>query len=362
MNVARWSSRRPRLCFVGPMVGRNPGRVTTQGQILSDLFKEAGYDVISVSGLSNRYLRLADIVMTLVRRQSSYEVMVLDVFGGPSFVVEDIASRLGRSFGRRIVMCLRGGAMPEFMARHPQWTKRVLGRAHALIAPSEFLARAIIPYGFRARVIPNVINISAYQYRHRQVVSPRMFWMRAFESIYNPLMAVRVLARLRSDMPQASLVMAGQNKGLEDETRRLAQGLGLNGAVRFSGFLNIEGKVREGNAADIFINTNRIDNMPVGVVEACAMGLPVVATAVGGVPDLLTDLETGLLVPDSDDAAMAGAIKRLVSESGLAGRLSANGRRLAERSSWDSVRQQWKQVFSEVVKLPIANCQLSIGL
>ena len=116
-----------------------------------------------------------------------------------------------------------------------------------------------------------------------------------------------------------------------------------------SGFLDIQGKVREGNAADIFINTNRVDNMPVGVVEACAMGLPVVATAVGGVPDLLTDCETGLLVPDSDDAAMVKAIKRLVSESGLAASLSANGRRLAERSSWESVLPQWDQVFSEVM-------------
>jgi hypothetical protein len=64
----------------------------------------------------------------------------LQVFGDPSFVVEDIASWLGRRFGQRIIMVLRGGAMPEFMA-HPQWTQRVLGRADALIAPSEFLAR-----------------------------------------------------------------------------------------------------------------------------------------------------------------------------------------------------------------------------
>lgn len=349
MNKSRSFDVRPRLCFVGPMVGRNPGRVTTQGQILSDLFAAAGHKVISVSGQANRYMRLADIVATLARQRSSYDVMVLDVFGGPSFVVEDIASRLGRHFGRRIVMCLRGGAMPEFMARNPNWTRRVLKRAHAVITPSKFLARAIIPYGYQASVIPNVINLSAYDYRHRQVVGPRMFWMRAFESIYNPLMAIRVLARLRSTMPDASLVMAGQNKGLEVDARQLAKELGLNGAVRFSGFLDLPGKVREGNAADIFINTNRVDNMPVGVVEACAMGLPVVATAVGGVPDLLTDGETGLLVPDSDDQAMAGAIRRLLSEPGLAGRLSANGRQLAECSSWEGVRPQWEQVFSRVI-------------
>jgi glycosyltransferase involved in cell wall biosynthesis len=331
------------------MVGRNPGRVTTQGQILSDLFKEAGYSVISVSGQPNRYMRLADIVRTLIRRRSGFDVLVLDVFGGPSFVVEDVASRLGRLFGKRIVMCLRGGAMPEFMARFPRWTRRVIVRADELITPSEFLARAITPYGFRARVIPNVLNLPAYRYRHRSSVSPRLFWMRAFEPIYNPLMAVRVLARLRLQWPDASLVMAGQDKGLEPDARRLAEELGLNGAVRFSGFLDMTGKAREGDAADIYINTNQVDNMPVGVVEACAMGLPVVATAVGGIPDLLRDGETGLLVPDGDDEAMVRSINRLLGEPDLAGRLSANGRRLAERSSWDEVRPQWERVFGEVL-------------
>jgi len=106
--------------------------------------------------------------------------------------------------------------------------------------------------------------------------------------------------------------------------------------------------VREGHAADIFINTNRIDNMPVAVVEACAMGLPVVATAVGGVPDLLKDGETGLLVPDDDDKMMAEAIKRLLDDAELAGRLSANGRLLAERSSWEQVRPRWEELFADL--------------
>jgi phenylacetate-CoA ligase len=162
-------------------------------------------------------------------------------------------------------------------------------------------------------------------------------------------MAIRVLARLRATIPEASLVMAGRDKGLEIEARQLAEQLGLNGAVRFAGFLDLAEKVHEGHAADIFINTNRIDNMPVAVVEACAMGLPVVATAVGGVPDLLKDGETGLLVPDDDDKMMVEAIKRLLNDAELAGRLSANGRRLAEHSAWEQVRPQWEQLFADLM-------------
>jgi L-malate glycosyltransferase len=343
------ANRRPRLCFVGPMVGRNPGNITLQSEILSDLFSDAGYSVISVSSLLNRYMRLADIVSTLVRRHGGFDIIVLDVFSGPSFVVADIASWIGRRFGKKMIMFLRGGALPEFMARYPRWTRRVFSRAHEILAPSQFLARALAPHGFQARVIPNVIDLSIYPYRHRQELSPSLFWMRSFHPVWNPAMAVRVLARLRAKIPNATLVMAGKDKGIEQEVRRLARDLDVSDGVRFVGFLDRAGKKNVGNAAEIYLNTNRVDNMPVSVLEACAMGLPVVATAVGGIPHLLRHGETAMLVPDEDDEAMVQAIQSLLSNPDLAGRLSANGRRLAELSSWEQVLPQWEKVFAEAM-------------
>src|SRR5262249_33430848 len=152
---------------------------------------------------------MADIAGTLIQQRNNFDILVLDVFGGPSFVVEDTASWIGRRMGKKIIMFLRGGAMPEFMARYPKWARRVLSRADVILAPSQFLARAILPYGFQARVIPNVIRLSAYPYRHRQKLKPRLFWMRSFHPVWNPEMAVRVLARLEASVPNATLVMAG---------------------------------------------------------------------------------------------------------------------------------------------------------
>jgi glycosyltransferase involved in cell wall biosynthesis len=173
--------------------------------------------------------------------------------------------------------------------------------------------------------------------------------MRSFHDVYNPAMAIRVLERLRATHSGATLVMGGQDKGTEIETRRLARRLGLEDATRFPGFLDMEGKLREGESADIFINTSHVDNMPVAVVEAAAFGIPVVSTSVGGVMDLLTDRETALLVPDGDVDAMTGAIRLLLADQELAGRLSAGGRTLAERSGWDRVRPQWDEVFVKVL-------------
>jgi glycosyltransferase involved in cell wall biosynthesis len=337
-----------RLAFVSHMVGRHPGYVPTQGQILSDLFQEAGYAVIAVSAQLSRARRLTEIVSTLSRRRRELDLLIIDVYGGPSFIAEDAASLLGRLFGKRIVMLLHGGALPEFMARFPQWSRRVLQRADQIVTPSTFLARAIAQYGFQAQIIPNVIELSDYPYQRRREIKPSLFWMRSFHPLYNPLLAVRVLARLRECGIDADLVLAGADKGYENAVRKEAASLQLKGAVRFAGFLDRAGKAREGARAGLFLNTSSVDNMPVALLEACAMGLPVVTTAVGGIPDLLTDGETGLLVPDNDEAALAAAIVRLLNEPSLAERLSINGRRLAERSAWEQVRPQWERVFSEL--------------
>jgi len=342
------ANRKPRLCIVGPLVGRNAGHATQQGEVLAAHFAAAGYCVTATSTAANRYLRLLDVLGTLLRSRRRIDTMLLQVYSGRGFVVGDMASALARRFGQRIVMHLHGGGMPAFMARFPRWTRRVLGRGDAIVAPSPFLARAVARQGWAATVIPNLIDLSAYSFRRRAPARPQLFWMRCFHAVYNPLMAVRVLAHVRSTVPETTLVMAGQDKGLERSARSEAVRLGVQDAVRFVGFLDARGKASEGAAADVFLSTNRIDNAPVAVIEAWAMGLPVVCTDVGGLRDLVRDGETGLLAPDDDVATMSAAIVLLIRDPNLAGRLSDNGRREAERRSWAQVQPQWERLFEQL--------------
>jgi glycosyltransferase involved in cell wall biosynthesis len=340
----------PRLCFVGPMLGVNPGWVTTQGEVLAGLLAGAGYPVRATSSIPARLPRLADTLRSLVAWRDDVDLVIHQVFSGAAFGVTDAASALGRALRLPQIFVLHGGALPEFVARRDGWARRVMHRAAAIVIPSGYLARVfgafpeLIP---RLRVIPNVLAIEEYAYRHRSVAEPRLLWMRTFHPIYRPEMAIDALTELRMTHPAATLTMAGQDKGALTAARERARGLAE--AVRFPGFLSAADKAREFTGHDIFLNTNRVDNMPVSVLEAAACGLPIVATAVGGIPYLLADGRTGLLVPDGDARAMAGAARRLLDEPGLAARLSANGRALAESCGWEAVRPRWEALFREVV-------------
>jgi glycosyltransferase involved in cell wall biosynthesis len=173
--------------------------------------------------------------------------------------------------------------------------------------------------------------------------------MRSFHEIYNPEMAVRVLHRLRRRHPDARLIMGGADKGARPGVEALAAELGVADSVSFPGFLNNDQKMAANREADIFINTSRIDNMPVALLEAGAMGMPIVTTNIGGIPHLVSHEKTALLVNDDDVDGMVAAVERLLETPELVARLSREGRRLAERSNWDVVRPQWEALFDEVI-------------
>lgn len=340
---------KPRLCFLGPLVGWHPGKITAQALITANLFAAAGYPVASASSSLNRYVRLMDIAQTVVRKRKDIDIILLEVYGGPSFVVETTVAVLARVLRLPLVMVLHGGNLPVFFARFPAWSRSVLSQAKTLVAPSKYLIEAIRPYGFEPHFIPNVIDLDSYPYSARCSVRPRLMWMRSFHEIYNPEMAVEVAAALSQKHSDVQLVMAGPDKGLLSSVRKLADKLGVANRVQFPGFLDTQQKKNYFSQADIFINTNLIDNMPVAIVEACALGLPVVSTNVGGIPYLLSHEDTGLLVSPTDVSGMVDAVNRLVEDADLASRLSRNGRELAERSSWEQVRVLWEQLFAEVL-------------
>jgi glycosyltransferase involved in cell wall biosynthesis len=207
------------------------------------------------------------------------------------------------------------------------------------------------PYQSELRLFHNPLNLRAYDFRLRQRPRAALMWLRSFHKIYNPSMASEVIARLAVDIPDVYLTMVGPDKGdgSLQLTQQVAKDLGVNEMIRFPGGVantEVPSWLQRG---DIFINTTNIDNTPISVLEAMACGLCVVSTNVGGIPYLLNDEEDALLVPPDDPEAMAAAVRRILTEPGLAVRLSKNARKKVEQFDWSMILPQWEALFSEVV-------------
>jgi L-malate glycosyltransferase len=351
------------------MLGAVDGWVKNQSQIQGAKLAEDGYEVSFASSHPTRGRRVLDIATTLFRERRRADVVVFMIFGyRASFMLNDIESALARLLRLRSVAVVHSGDFPEFATRHPRWVRRVLRRATVLAAPSPFLVRELASLGFETIQIPNLVDLPPTNRTQRPGLRPRLLWMRKFHDLYNPEMAIRVLGRLRAAGIDATLTMAGQVVGIDsrtattntllDRTQALCRELGLTDHVRFPGFLDNDAKARAFLEHDLYLNTNHVDNAPVGLLEAAASGLAIVTTDVGGIRDLMTDGVDAVLVPDDDDAAMADAVIGLLREPQAAARMCRAAGRTAEEFTWPRVRRAWEEAFALVRKRADASGQL----
>ena len=128
----------------------------------------------------------------------------------------------------------------------------------------------------------------------------------------------------------------------------LATRLGQSDAVEFLGRLERDAIVALYHGADAMLNPSRVDNMPNSVLEALACGLPVISTRVGGVPYIVQDGETALLVAPDNPHEMAQAIVRIYRDKALRAHLRENGCREVAQYAWQEVRPQWLSLYGNV--------------
>lgn len=315
---------------------------------LAARLSESGWKVLTTSDRPRRIQRLLDMLSTVIRRRKEYAAAAVDVFSGRAFIWADAVCAVLRLLGKPYVLTLHGGNLPAFSGKWPRPVRRLLASADAVVTPSRYLFEQMARYREGIILLPNALDLTRYQFRERSTTRPRLIWVRALHSIYNPGLAVRVVALLQAEFPDIHLTMLGPERGAGTTAavKDLAAGLGV--AER----IDLPGGVRKSEVpawlgkADILINTTNVDNTPVSVLEALACGLCIVSTNVGGIPYMLTDGENGLLVPPDDPAAMAAAVRKILTDPGVAGRLSRTARRTVEELDWGSVLPHWEALLA----------------
>lgn len=321
------------------------GYSATSIETLGLLLEKENYKLYYASSKKNKLIRFFDMFFKTLFIAHKVEYVLIDTYSTANFWYAFMVSQLCRVLKKPYITILRGGDLPNRLKYSTLTSRLIFSNALYNIAPSEYLFTVFKEASFNnLKLIPNTIEISSYNFKNRSETDVKILWVRSLSAIYNPEMAIDVLAILKNNFTHAELCMVGQEKDITtSELQKYAESVNLN--VTFTGKLTKLDWIKLSENYDIFINTTHFDNTPISLIEALALGLPVVSTNVGGIPYLVTDRETALLVNDSDSQAMADAITELIENPDLAQRLAINGRKMVEQFDWQIVKNQWKEIL-----------------
>lgn len=328
----------------------------TYGGICKELalhLSEDGWQVIATSAVDNRWIRPFDMLKTIWRTRKYYSIVQIDVFSGSAFLWAEAVCLVLSLLKKPYVLTLRGGKLPQFAKRWPGRVKRLLASAAAVTTPSRYLQGVFADMREDILLLRNAVDLSRYPYQLRSQPNTQLAWLRAFHKNYNPQLPIMALGLLLPEFSDIKLTMFGPDKGdgTLQATQRCVDQLALMTHVHFGGPIPKTDVPRELAPSDIFLNSTTAESFGVSVVEAAALGMCIVTTNVGELPYIWTHDYDALLVPPNDPQAMADAIRRVLTEPGLAEKLSRNARINAEQFDWSVVLPQWKSLLTGVIEI-----------
>lgn len=177
-----------------------------------------------------------------------------------------------------------------------------------------------------------------------------------FRTIKDIPLLIRAYAGLPAGL-RRGLILAGFFSSREEDvwSRMLIEEFGLGGEVEITGPFDHARLDEHLDRIYVYVQPSAYEGLPNAVLEAAVRGVPLVATAVGGMKEILEDGRSALLVPHGDPAAMTAAIRGVLEDEALALRLSRGARRLAESLSVDREKEEWRALYGRVLSSPAAD-------
>jgi L-malate glycosyltransferase len=287
--------------------------------------------------------------LSLLREVRKYDVIHIFSASYLSFLIAPTPAILaGRLYGKKIVLNYHSGEAEDHLRRWRRSTIPILNLADRIVVPSEYLVRVFASFGIKAFAIFNIIDLDKFAFRERAQLRPLFLSNRNLESHYGVDCLLRAFALIQRQVPEAVLTVVGdgsQRPALE----KLKRELDLKN-TSFLGRIDHDEIYEHYSTSDLYINASRIDNQPLSIIEAFACGLPVVTTDAGGIPYMVTDRQTGFVVPVDDCEALANRAMKLLSDSNTAVTIARHARGECTRFTWEVVCNQWLQLYRELAK------------
>ena len=353
-----------RVCLVGPSMDILGGQAVQVTRLLRRLRELNGIEVdfLPVNPRLPGPLRLLQRIKyvrtittsivyfaSLLTRLRKYDVIHAFSASYTSYLLAPLPAMIvARLYGKRIVLNYRSGEAPDHLARSPL-AVRTMRLADEIVVPSAYLVAVFAQFGLGARAILNFVDLDALDHRERTQIQPVFLSNRNLEPLYNVACTLRAFAIVQQQATDAKLTVVGDGSergALEALTRELS----LRN-VEFVGKVPPQRMREFYRAADVYLNSPNIDNMPNSIIEAFASGLPVVTTNAGGIPFIVTDGETGFMVACNDHEGLARRALELLRNPALAHEVAARAHDIClRRYVWNAVAAEWERLYRGLVQ------------
>ena len=318
-------------------------RTPTAADILPGLLEKEGFKVYSFSSKRNKCLRLLEMLFKTLVLGSKVDWVIIDVYSTQNFWYAYLCGKLCQFKNASYINILHGGNLEKRLKKKYLSFFR---SAKFNIAPSRFLLAKFSSSGLNnLKFIPNSIPLKEYNFKIREEFKPKLLWVRSFAEIYNPFLAIQLLESLLKDYSDAELFMVGPKK--DDSFEKCMMYVEKHKLpVHFTGKLDKKAWHALSKDCDYFINTSKIDNTPVSIVEAMALGLPILSSNVGGIPFLIEDQVDGILYENRELKDLLSKTIDLLKNPSKSTNISLKARQKVEKFDWEIVKKLWLNMLS----------------
>jgi glycosyltransferase involved in cell wall biosynthesis len=237
---------------------------------------------------------------------------------------------------------------------HPDWfiqlaSKMIVKNADSAIALTEDMKRVMQDlYDRNIAVVPNGFNIEDYpdepSFEDRATHGKGILFVGRLKPVKGVQYLITSMKKVHEEMPDARLFLVGDGEERE-RLAALSTQLGLEKYVQFTGIVPHEKVKIFMQQADVFVLPSLSEGFPNVILEAMACGLPIIASRVGGIPDILTNDTNGYLVEVKDTNDLANKILLLLSDGVLRKKISDNNRQLVKKYSWENVISELEKIY-----------------
>ena len=232
----------------------------------------------------------------------------------------------------------------------------IIATSNSYIDESKFLGN----YRDKIEVIPNGINLEEFDINlskeecRDKLCLPHdkkiILFFGNIVSYKGPHILLKAFSKVKTQFKDVKLVFAGRGE-MQEELTKLAAELGIKSDVLFTGYVDERLKPFYYKSADIFCLPSITMAEAFGIVnlEAMTCGIPIISSKLGGIPDVVTDKETGLLVKPEDEEALTDAIIFLLENEDIARKMGNNGKRKVEEYSWKKIAEKTEKVYESLI-------------